>query len=190
VLSENPLPPSVRVTIGSAYASARQVEQTEQKLLLLPGVTEVWSGKEFVAQLNRIIRTLMLLDIVILVVVSAAVAFIVFQTVESSIVARSREVEIMELVGASDAAVRAPFIIEGTTQGLAGGLAAFLLLFLLYRMVATAVPAPPLPLLGVLGIDLALGALLGITGSGIALNRIQSLQHRGRKVSSREAGLR
>lgn len=190
VLSDNPLPRSVRVTVAPAYASAQQVEQIEQKLLLLPGITEVWSGKEFVAQLNRIIRTLLLLDVVILVIVSAAVAFIVFQTVESSIIARSREVEIMELVGASEAAVRAPFIIEGTTQGLVGGGAAFLLLVALVRLIGTAVPIPVFPLLAILAANIVLGGLLGLVGSGIALNRIRAMQRQGLKVGTPDAGLR
>jgi cell division transport system permease protein len=182
VLSENPLPPSVRVTVAPDYASASQVEQIEQKLLLLPGVTEVWSGKEFVAQLNRIIRTLLLLDVLVLVIVSAAVAFIVFQTVESSIIARRREVEIMELVGASDTAVRTPFIIEGTTQGLAGGFVSFLLLLLLIRLLSAAVPTPVFPAPAILAANVALGGLLGLVGSGIALNRIQAQKNARRLV--------
>ncbi len=189
-LSENPLPPSIRVAVAPAYASAEQVAQIEQKLLLLPGVTEVWSGKEFVAQLSRIIRTLLLLDVIVLIIVSAAVAFIVFQTVESSIIARSREVEIMELVGASEAAVRVPFVIEGTTQGLVGGAVAFLLLVALVRLVGTAVPTPVFPFFSILAANILLGGLLGLVGSGIALNRIRAMQHQGVRVGTPDAGLR
>ncbi|MEO0078064.1 MAG: permease-like cell division protein FtsX [candidate division WOR-3 bacterium] len=190
VLTENPLPPSVRVTVAPDYASAAQIEQIEQKLLLLPGVTEVWSGKEFVAQLNRIIRTLLLLDVIILAIVSAAVAFIVFQTVESSIIARSREVEIMELVGASEAAVRAPFVIEGTTQGVVGGAAAFVFLLALVRLISTVIPTPVFPVLAILAVNVLLGGLLGLIGSGIALNRIRAMQQQGIRVGTPDTGLR
>jgi cell division transport system permease protein len=109
----------------------------------------------------------------ILIIVCCAVAFIVFQTVESSIVSRRHEIEIMELVGASAATVRMPFVLEGTSQGLAGGLAAFVLVFILYRVVVSVIPAPVFPLGAVLAFDVLLGAALGLTGSAIALGRIQ-----------------
>jgi cell division transport system permease protein len=189
-LGENPLPASIRVTVHPSYAHSAQLDQVEKKLTLLPGVSEVWSGKDLIARLNRVARTVLLLDILILVIISMAVAFIVFQTVESSIVARGREIEIMELVGASGAAVRAPFIIEGTSQGLIGGAVAFGLVYVLYRFVVTAIPSPVFPLATVLAFDLVLGVVLGLAGSVIALNRIQNLQRQGLKVGTPDAGLR
>ena len=189
-LGENPLPASIRITIHPGYATAAQLSAIENKLTLLPGITEIWSGKDLIARLNRVAQTILLLDIIIFVVISLAVAFIVFQTVESSIVARGREIEIMELVGATDAAVRLPFIIEGTSQGLIGGLVAFGLVYLLYRFIVAAVPAPVFPSAAVLAFDLVLGVLLGLAGSVIALHRIQGLQRQGLKVGTPDAGLR
>ena len=171
-LDENPLPPSVRVTIRSGFASLAELTGIEQKILLIPGVTEVWSGKEMVERLQRITRTVVLLDIGILVIVFCAVLFIAFQTVESSIAARRHEIQIMELVGATSATVRLPFIIEGTAQGLLGGIAAFILVLIFHRIAALVLPASTLPTDIVLLADLGLGALSGIAGALIALNRI------------------
>jgi cell division transport system permease protein len=172
-LGENPLPASIRVTINPAYATTAQLADIERKIALQAGVAEVWSGKEIIGRLNRIVQTVFLLDGVILVIVSCAVAFIVFQTVEGSIVSRRQEIAVMELVGASRSAVRLPFIIEGTTQGLLGGLGALVAVYLLYRFVSAVVPAPVFPVAVVVAACVGLGGLLGLAGSGMALNRIQ-----------------
>lgn len=185
-LGENPLPASIRVTINPNYATAAQLDDVEKKVGLMPGIAEVWSGKDIIGRLNRIVRTVLLLDVLILVIVSCAVAFIVFQTVEGSIISRRHEIEIMELVGASRLSVRLPFVVEGASQGLAGGITAFLLVWLLYRIVAVVMPAPVFPLAVVLACDLGLGGLLGLAGSAMALNRIQRPHHVRERAKGRE----
>jgi len=171
-LEDNPLPPSVRITVRSGFASLHELASLEQKMLLIPGVTEVWSGKELVERLERITRTVMFLNIGILVIVFCAVLFIAFQTVESSIAARHHEIQIMELVGATGTTVRLPFVIEGTAQGILGGAAAFVLAVVFHRLTTVVIPASALPIGLVLLADLGLGALSGIAGALIALNRI------------------
>jgi cell division transport system permease protein len=174
-LEQNPLPPSVRITVRSGFASLSELAALEQKVQLIPGVTEVWSGKEMVERLERITRTVMFLDIGILVIVFLAVLFIAFQTVESAIASRHHEIQIMELVGATGSTVRLPFVFEGTAQGLLGGAAAFVLAVVFQRLATVVIPATALPIGIVLLADLGLGALSGITGSLIALNRIHRI---------------
>ena len=171
-LEQNPLPSSVRITVRSGFASLSELTALEQKIQLIPGVTEVWSGKEMVERLERITRTVTFLDIGILAIVFLAVLFIAFQTVESSIASRHHEIQIMELVGATGAAVRLPFLFEGTAQGICGGAAAFVLAVIFHRLAAVVIPATALPIGVVLLADLGLGALSGVAGSLIALNRI------------------
>ena len=174
-LDQNPLPSSVRITISSGFASVAALTALEQKITLIPGVTEVWSGKEMVERLERITRAVMFLDIGILVIVFLAVLFIAFQTVESSIASRHHEIQIMELVGATGTTVRLPFVLEGTAQGILGGAAAFVLAAIFQRLTAVVVPSAVLPTGIVLLADLGLGALSGVTGSLIALNRIHRI---------------
>jgi len=171
-LEDNPLPPSVRIAVRAGFASLSELAALEQKALLIPGVTEVWSGKEMVERLGRITRTVMFLDIGILVIVFCAVLFIAFQTVESSIASRHHEIQIMELVGATGTTVRLPFVIEGTAQGFLGGASAFVIAVVFHRLTTVVIPASALPIGPVLLADLGLGVLSGIVGALIALNRI------------------
>jgi cell division transport system permease protein len=171
-LEQNPLPASVRITVRSGFASLSELAALEQKVQLIPGITEVWSGKEMVERLERITRTVTFLDIGILVIVFLAVLFIAFQTVESSIASRHHEIQIMELVGATGSTIRLPFIFEGTAQGMLGGAAAFVLAVVFHRLTTVVIPAAAMPTGVVLLADLGLGALSGVTGSLIALNRI------------------
>jgi cell division transport system permease protein len=170
-LAGNPLPASVRLSISAEATSLEDVEELERKLRLLPGVTEVWSGKDILTSLNRALRTVTILDAVLLLLISVSAIFIVFQTIESSISARRREIEIMEMVGATPAAVRIPFLLEGLAQGLAGGLLAFTVAALLFLVSRAAVPSLNLPVVAVAVSDLAIGLALGLTGAAIAVAR-------------------
>ncbi|MEO0080240.1 MAG: permease-like cell division protein FtsX [candidate division WOR-3 bacterium] len=173
-LEENPLPASIRAALQPTAATPDEVAAIEHKLLLLPGITEVWSGKEIIVQLSRAVRTVMALDVIILVIVALSIVFIVFQTVETSIASRRTEIEIMELVGATKTTVYIPFLLEGTVQGIIGGSTGFLLLFIISRLVATLTPVPFFSILPMAVIDTLLGGLLGLIGSTIALNRSSS----------------
>lgn len=173
-IGEAPLPASIRVRLQPNYATVENVTTTEQKLLLLPGVTEVWSGKELLAQLNRAINTAFLLDIIIFAIVTISILFIVFHAVENSVNRRAHEIEIMELVGAARATIRVPFLIQGVLQGLLGSIFAFGLTFILYRVVSSYIPALLFPIWLLLSGNIFLGLLFGLGGSYLALSRIPS----------------
>ncbi len=171
-LDDNPLPASIRITLESGYGASNRLAEIERKIGLLPGVNEVWSGRESIARLDRMLRTAIGLGIAVLVIVALSITFIAFQTAETSILTRRHEIEIMELVGATRMTVRMPFMLEGTLQGLLGGLAAFLLNLLLVVVARAVLPAPVFPVGAVLIFTLLIGGFLGFLGSAIALNRI------------------
>ncbi|MGQ9678780.1 MAG: cell division protein FtsX [bacterium] len=173
-IGENPLPASIRIRLKRSDATVENVTAIEQKLLLLPGVTEVWSGKELLAQLNRALNTVFLLNIIIFAIVTISILFIVFQTVENSVNSRAHEIEIMELVGATRAAIHVPFLIQGILQGVVGGISSFGLTFILYRIVSSFIPAPLFPTWLLLLGNISIGLILGLGGSYIALSRLPS----------------
>ena len=66
---------------------------------------------------------------VILIVIAFIVLFIIVNTIRLAVVARAEEIEIMRLVGASDAFIRWPFVFEGAMVGLLGAALTLLLLY-------------------------------------------------------------
>ena len=58
-----------------------------------------------------------------------------------AILARKDEIEIMQLVGASDGLIKAPIVIEGMIQGIVGASLSLLLLWLLFLFVRVQIPS-------------------------------------------------
>jgi cell division transport system permease protein len=110
-----------------------------------------------------------------------AAFFIVGNTVKLALLARKDEIEIMQLVGASEELIQAPFVIEGMIQGLVAGTLAMAALwgaFLVARgeVLTLAGFFAPLARLQFLDLQnlafiLAVGWLLGAAGSLFSLRR-------------------
>jgi cell division transport system permease protein len=129
---------------------------------------------------HRVISVANYLWIVVLiafVVLLVSSTLLVANTIRLSIFARRREIEVMKLVGATNWFVRGPFMIEGVLCGLAGAVAAIILLVLgrtlfmplIHLTSESQVHAWPFGL-HVL-IVLAAGLLLGAAGSGLTIRR-------------------
>jgi cell division transport system permease protein len=129
---------------------------------------------------HRVLSVAHYLWIVVLIafiVLLVSSTLLVANTIRLSIFARRREIEVMKLVGATNWFVRGPFMIEGLLCGLAGAIAAVILLILgrelfmplIHLTNASDIHAWPfgLHVLIVLGAGLALGA----AGSGLTIRR-------------------
>jgi cell division transport system permease protein len=112
---------------------------------------------------------------------AAGAAVLVSNTLRLGVFARRDEIEIMKLVGATDAFVEAPFLIEGLVQGVLGGaLASGALLgaagLALPRLEAALGLAAPIARgdlvpFGLLGALVAGGGALGTLASALAVGR-------------------
>lgn len=125
-------------------------------------------------------RLLAAAGLLALCVLSLGALLIVHNTIRLTIFARRREVRIMELVGATPAFIRTPFVLEGTLYGLCGGVLASLLLSTLYsalgarpeRLIKLFLPLSPAQLLPACwGATLLAGLLFGVVGSCLSLAR-------------------
>ncbi len=125
-LPTNPLPASLQINLRdpndyldvAAYLNGQ------------PAVDRVLNIQQTVDQLVTVIGILRIGGTVILVVVGLIVLFTIVNTIRLAVVARADEIEIMRLVGASDAFIRWPFIFEGAFVGLLGAAITIGLLFL------------------------------------------------------------
>ena len=71
--------------------------------------------------------------LVALAVLAVSALMIVSNTIRLALYSREDELDILSLVGASRTFIRVPFLLEGTIQGLAGGLLAVTLLYVAFQ---------------------------------------------------------
>ena len=115
-LPSNPLPASLEVKLRrpedyEAVAGFLQVD---------PAVAKVQNIKDTTDRLISITNFLRTFGVVLLGVIGAIVLFIVINTIRLAVLGRAEEIEVMRLVGASDAFIRWPFVFEGALVGLLG----------------------------------------------------------------------
>ena len=126
-LPSNPLPAVVVVTPDADMTRAAVGELVDT----LRGETGVARAELDQAWLERLFAILSLIERaawVIGLLLSAAVVFIVGNTIRLDIENRREEIEVMKLLGASDAFIRRPFLYSGVWYGLSGAVVALILL--------------------------------------------------------------
>jgi cell division transport system permease protein len=116
-LERNPLPASLEVALVDARDYEPVVALLAARTDVVEDVVDVHQLIERLTSVTSILRTG---GVVVLVLIGFVVLFIIVNTIRLAVVARREEIEIMRLVGASDAFIRWPFIFEGAFVGLLG----------------------------------------------------------------------
>lgn len=127
-LDTNPLPASLEIKM----ADPREAKRLAADLRAEVGkgvVYDVVDNPQVVDQLLTITRVLSIGGIAILAMMLFVALFVIVNTIRIAVHARRDEIEIMQLVGASDWFVRWPFILEGMIVGALGALASLVVLF-------------------------------------------------------------
>ncbi len=180
-LPVNPLPASLEVTPTATAATPEATRVLVERLAALPEVDEVQGGTAFVERLAQLQRLLQLMGLGFGGLL--AVAAILTVTTATTLVLHSRreEIDIMRLVGASEAIIRVPLLLQGIGQGLLGAALALLALMVGYRfarpridpLVSLTLGLPHTTFLPAAAVAtlLASGALLGGIGGWVAKGR-------------------
>ncbi len=169
VFEEAMLPASLDIHLRPGLRDPGTVRAVAERVRSYQFVDDVRYGEEWVEKLYQL-RTIAAGTGLGLGLAFAAVSIIIIgATIRVSVLARAREIAIMRLVGATDAFVRAPFLIDGFVKGILGGLLALLLTWVLYRAVDTRFLElvffdARLAVIGIL-----CGAMIGIMGSATSV---------------------
>lgn len=113
----NPIPASLNVKLRDPRGAAAAVALLNEPPGVIGDVQETEKVVDGIIAITGVLRTV---GLVVLAMVGLTVLFIVVNTIRMAVMARADEIEIMRLVGASDAFIRWPFIFEGLLVGLLG----------------------------------------------------------------------
>jgi cell division transport system permease protein len=181
LLDQNPLPAVVLVRPQNSVQSADAVAALARELQAYREIELAQVDLQWVERLGAITNTIERAVIILAALLAGAVLLIVGNTIRLEIQNRHNEIEIVKLVGGTDAFIRRPFLYEGIWYGLLGAAIGLLLvlssLYLLdgpvqrlaglYESDFALAVIDPASLLGVLfG-----GPLLGLTGAWLAVGR-------------------
>lgn len=120
-LGFNPLPASIEVALDSPLDTAR-VADALTTIDAASSISRVIDGRAVAESLTAITSGLRIAGLIVLLGFTGAVLAVVVNALRLAALARSDEIEIMRLVGASATWIRLPFIIEGVAIGLVGAL--------------------------------------------------------------------
>jgi len=123
-LNGNPLVDELKV---KAKAS-EMVPLLAQKLQVLPGVDEVSYMDEAVKRLAQLNEGLNWVSVGMTSLLTLTAIAVITTTIRLIVMARRREIEVMQLVGATTTWIYLPFILQGLTFGLVGALFAWSLI--------------------------------------------------------------
>jgi cell division transport system permease protein len=90
----------------------------------MAGVLRVEYAEEYARQVQRSLTTLNSWVRIFGIALIFVSVLLIFNTIRTAVFARRREIEVMRLVGASNWFIRLPFMAEGMVQGILGAFAA------------------------------------------------------------------
>jgi cell division transport system permease protein len=176
-------PASIELDVAPDMPDA-ELSDMVRKVKELPSVDDVETYQAWTERLGRLVRAGVAASGILAVVVLAAVLAVVGSTMRLALQRRRAEVEVLKLVGATDAFVRKPFVLEGSVQGAVGAVGAVALLAGLFFVVRGRFDDELASLVGVQPVFLpwqaaggmvVLGALLGATAALVSLRRLVSV---------------
>lgn len=131
-LEGNPLVDELQVKAQSSAA----VPELAKKLAQLAGVDEVEYVDEAVQRVGELNRGLGWVSFVIIVVLTFTAIAVITTTIRLIVLARRREIEVMQLVGATTRWIYLPFLLQGVIFGVAGAAIAWILLLSLQQFLS------------------------------------------------------
>jgi len=166
------LPASLDVKLRPGFRDPATVRKVAEQMRERPFVEDVRFGEEWITQLYRLRNIAGVAGIALGLAFAAVAVIIIGATIRMAVLARSREISIMQLVGATDGFIRRPFLIEGAIKGVLGGVLALVLTYGAMRLLEqylhfeTAFFDRRLATLGIV-----FGALMGLMGSAVSIGR-------------------
>jgi len=125
----NPLPASYKCSIEAEYRNQEKLSIMRNSLKGIASVDEVSEIRGWVPVLQKVRRIFAGISLGVLGILCLTIFFTVFSTIRLAYQSRHEHIRVMALVGASEFAIKVPFIISGGIQGFCGGALSAIVLY-------------------------------------------------------------
>ena len=123
--ADNPLPDSFVIKIKDIEL----LQSTVSEIKKIDGVLDVNAPVDVAKTLVQIRHVTIIVSSAIILILAVVSIMIIANTIKISVYSRSKEINIMKYVGATDAFIKFPFIVEGIIIGLIASVLSFLILW-------------------------------------------------------------
>jgi cell division transport system permease protein len=127
-LQQNPLPDAF--TVYPKPSAAQSLDELRIELAKLPKVELAQLDSEWAYKLEALLKFGRMMVLILASLLSLALVAITFNTIRLQILTQREEIEVSKLIGATNGFIRRPFLYFGATQGLLGGIMAWLIISL------------------------------------------------------------
>ncbi len=124
-LPRNPFPDAF--VVAPAVAEAAAIEQMAAQLKTWPKVDHVQIDSAWVVRLNAMLRLGKTVLVALSILLGFGLVAIIFSSTRSQVLALKNEIEVSQLLGATNAFISRPFLYVGWLQGLLGGFVAWII---------------------------------------------------------------
>ena len=175
---ESPLKDTFQVKVKNV----EKIKSTALKIESIDKVSVVRYGEGMVDKMVKAFSSIEKLTYIVVIALILVTVFLIVNTIKLTISARSREIGIMRLVGASNITIKLPFIIEGMILGLFGSIVPVILTtygylafykhfdgYLYSRLIELILPEPFIYQTSLMVIGI--GILVGMIGSASAVRK-------------------
>jgi cell division transport system permease protein len=165
------LPASIDVRMREGHRDPNTVRTIAGRIKSFEFIDDVRYGEDWVDKLYRIRNVATAAGVTLGLAFAAVAIIIISATIRMAVMARAREISIMRLVGATDAFIRRPFLIEGFLKGVLGGLLALVLTWFANVVISQNFVQTEFFSRGLIALGLVGGAVIGVVGSSLSVGR-------------------
>lgn len=181
---DNPLPHAYHIVMDDLS----KYDETIEQILTIDGVSSASSRSDVAEKLTSLSTLITMMSFWIIVALALISLFIISNTIRMTMYSHRFEISIQKSVGATDAFVRTPYLVEGIIIGVFSAGVSIVLIALLSNAVINSVsnilPFEYTPFssiaLPISVIFIVAGALVGMLGSGLSIRRY--LKHEGNEI--------
>ena len=174
-------------TIPDSYKiKVKDIEDTDdivEKLGRVDGIAKIKYHKEIIDKLKSAAQYIRAGGIIVIMILIAISVFIISNTIKLTVASRKREIGIMKYVGATNAYIKTPFVLEGILFGILASLISIFIVYFGYgylfdsineklSLLYSVILVPPATILKDITIMfLVIGSGIGALGSMISMKK-------------------